>query len=773
MPLDLPLIAPLVAGLVLAFVFGAIASRLRMPPLIGYLVAGLVVAQTPGFATDPVLATHLAEIGVVLLLFGVGLHVSLRDLLNVRAAAVTGAAVRIAVATALGAGLGLLLGWDLFAALIFGIALSAASSVVLLKTLQERRLKDTEHGRVATAWLVVENLAMVLALVLIPAVAAVAGAQYVGFYDPYVAFVERLLSTEIGLWGVLALTLVKIVAFAGFMLVVGRRVIPWALHVTAQTGSRELFRLGVLAIALGIALGTAELFSVPLALGAFLAGLILSESELSNRAARETLPLREAFSVLFFVGLGMLFDPAVLVSSPLPLLAVVLIIVVARSVAGFAVGMLFRHTAATGLTVSAGLAQIGEFSFVLASMGVALAILPPEGRDLILAGALISILLNPLVFFILERARPGIEARVPGPRIEPGEPVPDGPVADTISRSGHIVLVGFGRVGSVVGEGLLADGADLLVIEDASGAIEAARAMGIAVIPGNAADPTTLDRADIGAASQLIVTGTNVFEAGQIIEQSRKRNAGLRIVARVRHSREEDYLGGLGADVVIMGEREIGFGLLAWVRGKHDRVPEPHDAPAPAPAGTELPEAVLVPLGAAAQIEPEPPVPETSATPEAEPVGAGLIEADFEPPVPEELRDAPPVDLEPVIRAADPAPTPEVSSADKPAPEPAEPRDEDDLRIEPRIDDAGTPAIAPDMSEPIEPGFTAEPEPPSVIGAPEPEFVPPQSLEPEFEAPPVPVEPSETPPKTEEETDAPAAEGDEDPPASPPEPERR
>jgi CPA2 family monovalent cation:H+ antiporter-2 len=336
----------------------------------------------------------------------------------------------------------------------------------------------------------------------------------------------------------------------------------------------------VLAIALGVALGSAELFGVSLALGAFFAGMILSESELSNRAAQETLPLRDAFSVLFFVSVGMLFDPSIVVTNPLPLLATVLIIVVGKSVAAFAIVILFRHSAATGLTISASLAQIGEFSFILASMGVALAILPSEGQDLILAGALISIILNPLVFFALEFVRPRIEARVPGPRVEPGELAPneaasaaepDAVVLPT-RRTDHIVLVGFGRVGGVVGEGLLADGASLVVIEDAAGAVEAARAMGTEVIVGNAADPAVLELANVAGARQLIVTSTNSFEAGQITEQSRKLNAGLRIIARAHLPEEEDYLGGLGADLVIMGEREIGFGLLAWVRGNHESI---------------------------------------------------------------------------------------------------------------------------------------------------------------------------------------------------------
>lgn len=604
---DTPLITTIVAGLVLAFIFGMIANRFKLPPLVGYLFAGILVGPfTPGFVADQALGAELAELGVILLMFGVGLHFSLKDLMSVRALAIPGAIVQIAFATLLGLGMGTLMGWSLGAGLLFGLALSVASTVVLLKALQERRLIETERGRIAVGWLIVEDLAMVLALVLIPAIASLNGAES-GVHDPFVSFVERIIGGSVGIWGVLGLTVVKVAAFVGFMLIVGRRFIPWALQATAHTGSRELFRLAVLAIALGVALGSAVLFGVSLALGAFFAGMILSESELSHRAANETLPLRDAFSVLFFVSVGMLFNPAILISNPLPVLGTVFIIVIGKSLAAFAIVLLFRRPVATAFTISASLAQIGEFSFILASLGVSLAILPKEGQDLILAGALISIVLNPLVFMVLDRARPAMEARVAqrrgtssvgeGIRIEPGDGVfaaegpitsdmPNEPLVETLvdgddeggvptSQTNHTVLVGYGQVGRVVAEGLMANGAGLVVIEDSDHDVAAARAAGLEVIFGNAANADVLGFANLGAAKTLVVAISNGFEAGTVCESGRKLNPAIQIVARAYSEEEESHLRGLGASTVIRGEREIGLGLLAWLRGERGELSVP------------------------------------------------------------------------------------------------------------------------------------------------------------------------------------------------------
>ena len=597
---DTPLITTIVAGLVLAYIFGMIANRLKMPPLVGYLFAGILAGPyTPGFVADQALGAELAELGVILLMFGVGLHFSLKDLMSVRALAIPGAIVQIGFATLLGLGLALLLGWGIGAGLLFGLALSVASTVVLLKALQDKRLIETERGRIAVGWLIVEDLAMVLALVLIPAIAGLNGTD-TGVHDPFVSFVERVLRTDVGIWGVLGLTLVKVAAFVGFMLIVGRRVIPWALHGTAHTGSRELFRLAVLAIALGVALGSSVLFGVSLALGAFFAGMILSESELSHRAAQETLPLRDAFAVLFFVSVGMLFDPSIIITDPLPVIATVFIIVIGKSLAAFAIVLLFRRPVATALTISASLAQIGEFSFILASMGVSLAILPPEGQDLILAGALISIVLNPVVFWVLDLLKPRFEARVAqrradkaerdGVRVEPtdGVAVAEGPVTtdapgeaavdrgapgaddDTAEPSrqvGHTVLVGYGQVGRIVGAGIKADGGGLVVIEDSDHDVAAARAKGFEVVFGNAASEDVLKLANLPQARNLLIAISNGFEAGSVCESGRKLNPDISIIARAYSEEEEAVLRGLGATAVIRGEREIGKGILTFLRG--------------------------------------------------------------------------------------------------------------------------------------------------------------------------------------------------------------
>ena len=433
-----PLISTIVVGLVLAFVFGTLAQRLRISPLVGYLLAGVLMGPfTPGYVADQHLAHELAEIGVILLMFGVGLHFSLKDLLSVRAIAVPGAIVQIAVATLMGLGLAVWLGWPLGGGIVFGLALSVASTVVLLRALQERRLVDTERGRIAVGWLIVEDLAMVLTLVLLPALAGLLKGEGGGSLS--------------GVALPLLITLAKVGAFVAFMLIIGRRLVPWLLHYVAHTGSRELFRLAVLAISLGIAFGAAVLFDVSFALGAFFAGMILSESELSHRAAQETLPLRDAFAVLFFVSVGMLVDPAIALRDPWPLLATVFIIVIGKSAAAFLIVRTFGHPSSTAWTISASLAQIGEFSFILAGLGVSLALLPERGRDLILAGAIVSIFLNPLIFALVDRLLESGEAKgAPdaGPVEKAREPLPMTQLSD------HIVLVGHGRVGSVVGRAL-------------------------------------------------------------------------------------------------------------------------------------------------------------------------------------------------------------------------------------------------------------------------------------------------------------------------------
>ena len=605
MPHETPLIATIVAGLGLAFIFGALVNRFRIPPLVGYLIAGVLVGpNTPGFIADQSLALELAEIGVILLMFGVGLHFSLKDLLSVRAIAVPGAVVQIAFATVLGAGLAWMLGWTIGAGLVFGLALSVASTVVLLRALQERRLIETERGRIAVGWLIVEDLAMVLALVLLPALAGVLGGQDPAGQAHAPTSELFAVPADLGIWGVVGVTLAKVAAFVALMLVVGRRIIPWVLHYVAHTGSRELFRLSVLAIALGVAFGASHLFGVSLALGAFFAGMIMSESELSHRAAEESLPLRDAFSVLFFVSVGMLFDPTSLIDQPWPILATLFIIVIGKSVAAFLIVVAFRHPIGTALTISASLAQIGEFSFILAELGVGLNLLPEEGRDLILAGAILSIVLNPLIFAGVDRLKPLLEKRAVtppaaeakplGPATEVGalasspppapsqKPDENGPAPTKLTD--HTILIGYGRVGSLVGQSLREQNIPFLVIEDADKTIAKLREEGIEIVTGNAANAEIFAAANAAGARRIILAIPNAFEAGQIVLRARAANPDIDIIARAHSDAEVEHLTGLGANTVIMGEREIARGIVEEVLGGKPQPPLPGDLPdAPKP----------------------------------------------------------------------------------------------------------------------------------------------------------------------------------------------
>jgi CPA2 family monovalent cation:H+ antiporter-2 len=540
MPHHTPLIMTLVSAFVLAYVAGMVAHRLRIPPIVGYLVAGIVVGPfTPGIVADQALAPELSEIGVILLMFGVGLHFSLADLLSVKAIALPGAAVQIAVATLLGMLLAWAMGWPLGAGLVLGIALSTASTVVLLRSLEERNLLETQRGRIAIGWLIVEDLAMVLALVLLPALAGLLGGTARGDGNVYV---------------MLGITLAKVAAFVASMLIVGRRAIPWLLEHTAATGSRELFTLAVLAFALGVAYVAAMLFGVSFALGAFFAGMVLNESKLSHQAAQDSLPFRDAFAVLFFVSVGMLFDPSILVREPLPVLGVVAIVLVGKSIGAFAIVRAFGRPTEVALTVSTSLAQIGEFSFILAGLGIELGLLPKDGRDLILACAILSICANPLLFAALDRwfARRDAGATAAATPAEP-DPPPGPPMPDR----DHVVLVGFGRVGSLVGQRLHQAGVALALIEPDPDAVERARKQGIPSLVGNAAAIEKLAAVHVGEARALVVAIPQALEAGQIIRHAREANPKIAVLARAHSDQETAYLLGAGADAAVMGEREI------------------------------------------------------------------------------------------------------------------------------------------------------------------------------------------------------------------------
>ena len=551
MPHHTPLLATIAAGIGLAFILGLVANRLKLSPLVGYLLAGVVVGPfTPGFVADQALANELAEIGVILLMFGVGLHFSLKDLMAVRFIAVPGAIVQMTAATLLGVGLGYLFGWPLIGGLVFGLALSVASTVVLLKALQERHIVQTERGRIAVGWLIVEDLAMVLALVLLPVLAQMMGAAAEQTEPGH----EVLAAGDT--WTLLLTTVFKVVAFVAFMLLVGRKVIPFVLHYVAHTGSRELFRLSVLAIALGVAFGAAMLFGVSFALGAFFAGMILSESELSHRAAEETLPLRDAFAVLFFVAAGMLFNPQVLVDQPLQLLATLAVIMVGKSLAAFVIIRGFGHPNGTALVVSASLAQIGEFSFILATLGVDLGVLPQAGRDLVIAGAIISIILNPFVFMLAMK----LASVKPAP-----EAAPETDLVQT-ALAGHAVIVGYGRVGETLAAGLRRDGQAVLIVDDRNERVDCAHAAGLEALLGNAAEPEVLRATNIAQARIVFVAIPNAFEAGQVVARARAANASLRIVARAHSDEEVAHLRAHGADETILGERELALAMLEAAR---------------------------------------------------------------------------------------------------------------------------------------------------------------------------------------------------------------
>ncbi len=550
------LIATLVAGLGLAFVFGVIAQRLRLSPIAGYVVAGVFIGPfTPGFVADQGLALQLAEVGVILLMFGVGLHFSLSDLLSVRRIAVPGAIGQIAIVTLLGVGLAHLFGWTLFAGIVFGLSLSVASTVVVLRGLQERRLLATERGRIAVGWLVVEDLAMILALVLLP---ALAGLVNVGEASP---------APGQPIWAALGLTLLKVLSFGVVMLVGGKRAIPWVLHYVAHTGSRELFRLCVLAIALGVAYGSAQLFDVSFALGAFFAGMILAESQLSQQAAQETLPLRDAFAVLFFVSVGMLFDPSILLREPGPAVATVLLIVLGNGAA--ATGMMLAHgyPLKTALTMGVTLSQIGEFSFILATLGVELKLMPSSARDLILAGAIVSIVINPLLFVLLDRLMPWLSARERREDAEAAQPQPAPPEPELPESTlvDHAVLIGCGRVGSLVAQALEDKRQPFLVIEERLDIVDRLRARGIEVIPGLASQEGVLKAANIARARWLISAIPSPFESGDLIERARAANPDLEIIARAHSDAEVEHFMRHGASLVIMGEREIARGLTEHI----------------------------------------------------------------------------------------------------------------------------------------------------------------------------------------------------------------
>lgn len=557
MPHSVSLINTIAAGLGLALILGFLAAKVRLPALVGYLVAGVIIGPfTPGFVADVGIAAQLAEIGVMLLMFGVGLHFSLDDLLSVRKIALPGAVVQMAVATLMGVGMAMWWwDWSFGASLVFGVCLSVASTVVLLRALESMGILDSFTGRIAVGWLVVEDLAMVLVLVLLPPLAGfLGGTGSEGDLD--------------SIWRTLGFTLLQVGGFVALMLVVGRRLFPWLLWQVTRTGSRELFTLCVVAAAVSIAFASAALFGVSFALGAFFAGMVLRESEFSHRAAEESLPLRDAFAVLFFVSVGMLFNPAVLIERPLQVLGVVLIIIVGKSVAAAALVVAMRYPLNTALTVSASLAQIGEFSFILVGLGASLGLLPPEGQSLVLAGALISIAANPLVFKAINPLQEWLRknsafARKLEQRDDPLAELPMSTHEKFLSR--QVVLVGYGRVGRRIAAALEERHLPYVVAEQNRDVVEKLREQGVAAVFGDAADPAVLIQAHIARAGMLVIATPDTLNVRQMIAIARELNPDIQIVVRT-HSEEEAGL--LEREIegkVFLGEEELAQSMTRYV----------------------------------------------------------------------------------------------------------------------------------------------------------------------------------------------------------------
>lgn len=554
---DISLISTIAAAFGVALILGFLAERVRVPALVGYLLAGIVIGPaTPGIMADVHIAAQLSEIGVMLLMFGVGLHFSLGDLMAVKRIALPGAVVQMAIATALGMALAWSWGWHWGSGLIFGLSLSCASTVVLLKALEAHGVLETMNGRIAVGWLVVEDLACVIVLVLMPPLAGVLGGQ-----------VEVAANDE-ALWLTISKTLLQVAAFIALMLVAGRRLLPWLLWQVARTGSRELFTLAVVAAAIGIAYGAAALFSVSFALGAFFAGMMMRESEFSHRAAEESLPLRDAFSVLFFVSVGMLFEPNILADQPLHVMAVLAIIVLGKTVAALVLVIALRYPINTALVVAVSLAQIGEFSFILAGLGQALDLLSAEGMSLVLAGALLSIALNPLLFAAIRPIQRLLLTRSAVARGLEQRQVPFAELPlSTEPRflEGQIVLVGYGRVGRRIARSLDEHGIAYVVAEQNRELVQHLRNEGIAAVSGSAIDPVVLVQAHVARAAMLVIATPDALGVRQMVETARKLNPTIEIVVRTHSEDESRLLRQESIGAVFYGEEELARGITAHV----------------------------------------------------------------------------------------------------------------------------------------------------------------------------------------------------------------
>lgn len=559
---NLTLITTLAVAFALALLFGLIAEKLKFPALIGYLFAGILIGpSTPGFVADIEIASQLSEIGVMLLMFGVGLHFSVQDLMSVKRIALPGALAQMTLATLLGMLVAHYWGWDMGQGLVFGLSLSCASTVVLLKALESRGILESMNGKIAVGWLVVEDMVTVLVLVLMPALAGALGGQGEA-------------TNAAAIWETIGMTLLEVAGFVAVMLVIGRRVLPWLLWYVAGTGSRELFTLTVIAVAIGVAFFASSLFNVSFALGAFFAGMIMRESEYSHRAAEDSLPFRDAFAVLFFVAVGMLFDPSILIKHPAQVLSVVAIIILGKSLAAVAIVLALRYPLNTALTVAASLGQIGEFSFILAGLGVSLDLLSQDGMSLVLAGALISIALNPLVFASIKPLAHWVVNKSDVARRLSLRMDPYGELPMTTERKfleGQVVLVGYGRVGKRIAQSLTSSAIPFVVAEQNRELVEKLRKQGQPAVSGNAADPMVLIQAHIANAAMLIIATPDSMDIRKMVDIAKQLKPDIEVVVRTHHEDEYQRLQKDLGEAVFFGEEELAKGMSAHVLQRFER----------------------------------------------------------------------------------------------------------------------------------------------------------------------------------------------------------
>ena len=558
---NITVITTIAAAFIAALCLGFLAEKIKVPALVGYLVAGIVIGPgTPGYIADTNIAAQLSEIGIMLLMFGVGLHFSPSELLSVKRVAVPGALIQRAVTTSVGAGIAWFWGWGLAPSVIFGLCLACASTVVLLKSLEVRGELDSMGGRIAVGWLVVQDLVTVLALVLLPPFAAIIGGTK--------ATTAAVSTGSTSLWLTVGHTLLLVGAFVALMFIVGKRLLPWLLWQVAKTGSRELFTLAVVTTAIGIALGAASFFNVSFALGAFVAGSVMRESEFSHRAAEETLPLRDAFSVLFFVSIGMMVDPAVFLNQPGQILVVVMVVMFVNFASAAAIVIANRYPLSTALSIGASLGQIGEFSIILAGLALSLGVIDSEVMNLVLAGVLLSITFNTLLFKSVEPLRRWVLSRSAFARKLDQRQDPTAALPMSTDRKyleGQLVLVGYGRVGKRIGEALTERGIPYVIIEQSRERVEALREEGFAAVSGNAGDPVVLIQSHIAKAAMLVIATPDTVHVRNMVETARLLNPGIEIIVRTHSEDESELLAADGFGKIFFGEEELAKGMVRHI----------------------------------------------------------------------------------------------------------------------------------------------------------------------------------------------------------------